>query len=344
MLSLFRYLKPYFWEVLLLCLMTGGQVYATLQLPALMADIINNGIVNGDTDYIWRTGLIMAAIAVVSGVCSLIANIFSARVGANFARDLRADLYRKVMSFNMTDMKTYSTASLINRTTNDVARVQETMMILLSVALLAPLFCIISLVMALQTAPDMSWIIVVGVVAVVVSAGTILGITMPKFKIYQKLVDRVTLLTRENLTGLKVIRAFNNDKLERGKFDKTNAELTKLTIFVDRIMKLEMPLVNIILNGLTLLCTFIGISLLHVDFSYLGNMSAFAQYVTYIMMSFLMLSMVFVMVPRASVCAGRINEILRAKSKITWRESTKGVPDKQPSVEFRNVDFRYPGV
>ena len=255
MLKLLRYLKPYWWQVLLLVVVTVGEVYATLQLPALTADIINNGIVNGDTDYIWQTGLIMAGIALGSGVCSLVANIISARVGANFSRDLRAAMYKKVMSFNTTDMKTFSTASLINRTTNDVARVQETVMILLSVALLAPLFCVISLIMAIQTAPDMSWIIAVGVVAVVGSATVVLGITMPKFKIYQKLFDRITLLTRENLTGLKVVRAFNNDKIEKAKFEKTNDELTRLTIFVDRIMKLEMPLMNIIMNGLTLLCT-----------------------------------------------------------------------------------------
>ncbi|MBQ3413329.1 ABC transporter ATP-binding protein [Candidatus Saccharibacteria bacterium] len=344
MLKLLRYLKPYWWQVLILLLATVGQVYATLQLPAMMAGIINDGIVTGDTDYVWHTGLLMILVAVVSGVCSLVANYFSARVGANFSRDLRAELYQKVMTFGMADTKSYSTASLINRTTNDVARVQETMMMLLSVALLAPLFCVISLVMAIQTAPEMSWIIAVGVVAVVLSAGLILGITMPKFKVFQKLVDRVTLLTRENLTGLKVIRAFNNDRLEREKFDKTNLELTRLTIFVDRIMKLEGPLVNVILNGLTLICTFIGISLLHVDFSYLGNMSAFAQYVTYVMMSFLMLSIVFVMIPRASVCAGRINEVLKTDPRVKWRGETKGVPDKVPSVEFRKVDFSYPGA
>ena len=344
MLKLLRYLKPYWWQVLILLLATVGQVYATLQLPAMMAGIINDGIVTGDTDYVWHTGLLMILVAVVSGVCSLVANYFSARVGANFSRDLRAELYQKVMTFGMADTKSYSTASLINRTTNDVARVQETMMMLLSVALLAPLFCVISLVMAIQTAPEMSWIIAVGVVAVVLSAGLILGITMPKFKVFQKLVDRVTLLTRENLTGLKVIRAFNNDRLEREKFDKTNLELTRLTIFVDRIMKLEGPLVNVILNGLTLICTFIGISLLHVDFSYLGNMSAFAQYVTYVMMSFLMLSIVFVMIPRASVCAGRINEVLNTDPRVKWRGETKGVPDKVPSVEFRKVDFSYPGA
>lgn len=342
MLKILRFLKPYWWQVIILLLATGGQVFATLQLPALMADIINNGIVAEDTDYIWHTGIVMLIIAVVSGGCALLANFLSARIGAGFARDIRQAVYAKILALNVADTKNYSTASLINRTTNDVNQVQQTIMIMLSVMLLAPMFCIFSLIMAVQTAPDMSWIMVVGIFAIVLSVVVIMSLVMPKFKIYQKLVDKITLLTRENLTGLRVIRAFDNEKLEQKKFDQTNTELTKLSIFLDKIMKLEMPLVNIIFNGLTLLCSYIGISLLSKDFAYLGNMSAFSQYVTFVMLSFLMMSMLFVMLPRANVCAHRINEVLGIKSKITWRLETKGVPDKLASIEFRNVDFRYP--
>ena len=171
-----------------------------------------------------------------------------------------------------------------------------------------------------------------------------MALVMPKFKIYQKLVDKITLLTRENLTGLKVIRAFDNENLEKKKFGKTNDEMTKLIIYLDKILKLEGPLVNIIFNGLTLLCTYIGISLLNKDFAYLGDMSAFAQYVSFVMMSFLMMSMMFVMLPRANVCAGRINEVLNITPKIKWTPGTKGLPNKQPAVEFKKVDFRYPGA
>ncbi|MBR3322373.1 ABC transporter ATP-binding protein [Candidatus Saccharibacteria bacterium] len=344
MFKLFRYLKPYWWQVAILLAATGGQVFATLQIPALIADIINNGIVKEDTGYIWQQGLIMLGIAVVAAGCSLVASYFSARVGANFSRDIRANIYSKVLSLNLADTKDYSTASLINRTTDDVNQVHQAIMMMLSVMLLAPMFCIFALVMAVRTAPDMSWIIAVGVAAIALSAGIILGITMPKFKIFQKLVDRVTLLTRENLTGLRVIRAFDNEQLEKDKFAATNNELTKLNIFLDKLLKLEGPLVNIIFNGTTLLCSWVGISLLNQDFSYLGNMSAFAQYVSYVMMSFLMLSMLFVMLPRANVCAGRINEVLNIRSKICWKAQTQGVPDKQVSIEFKKVDFRYPGA
>ena len=344
MLKLFKFLKPYWWQVLLLITFTGGQVFATLQLPALMADIINNGIVVEDTDYIWRTGLIMVGIAIASGGCSLAASYFSAKVGANFSRDIRMTIYEKVISLNLVDTKDYSTASLINRTTNDVNQVQQVVMMMLSVMLLAPMFCIISLIMAIQTAPDMTWIIAVGIIAILTSVTIIMVLVIPKFKIYQKLVDKITLLTRENLTGLKVIRAFNNENLEKKKFEKTNDELTKLSIYLDKILKLEGPLVNVIFNGLTLLCTYIGISLLNKDFAYLGNMSAFAQYVSFVMMSFLMMSMMFAMLPRANVCAGRINEILNITPKIKWPAETKGIPSKSPVVEFRKVDFRYPGA
>ena len=250
MLKLFRYLKPYWWQVGLLILATGGQTFSTLQIPALMADIINNGIVVENTDYIWQQGLIMLGIALLAAGCALVSSYFSARVGARFARDIRADVYKQVLNLNLADTKDYSTASLITRTTNDVNQVQQTMMMMLSVMLLAPMFCIFALIMAIKTAPDMSWIIGIGVAGIIISASVILGATMPKFKIYQKLVDKITLLTRENLTGLRVIRAFNNEKLEKDKFDKTNRELMRLNIFLDKVLKLEGPLVNIIFNGI----------------------------------------------------------------------------------------------
>lgn len=344
MLKLFRYLKPYWWQVAILLVATGGQTFATLQLPALMADIINNGIVTENVDYIWQVGLKMILIAVGVAGCALVSSYFSARVGAAFSRDVRAEVYQKVLSLNLADTKDYSTASLINRTTNDVSQVQQAMMMLLSIMLLAPMFCVFALVMAIQTAPDMTWIIAIGVVAILLSATIILAITMPRFRILQKLVDKVTLLTRENLTGLRVVRAFNNEKLEEKKFEKTNDDLTRLQIFLDKILKLQSPIMNIVLNGTTLLCSWVGISLLTKDFAYLGNMSAFAQYVNYVIMSFLMLSMLFVMLPRANVCAGRINEVLKIAPKITWQKTTKGIPDKIASVEFKDVDFRYPGA
>lgn len=327
---------------MILIIATGAQVFTTLQLPALMADIINNGIVPGDMRHVWMDGGIMLVLAIVSAITSFVASYFSAKIGAYFSRDLRAEVFTKVLNFNLADTKGFSTASLITRTTNDVNQIQMIITIMLSMLLRAPLFCIFGLIMAIQTAPDMSWIIIVGITAVVISVAIIMSLIAPKFKIFQNLVDRVTLITRENLTGLKVIRAFNNEAIEKRKFVKTNNELTKLLIFVDRILELQNPLINIIFNGTTLLCSWIGISLLEQNYEYLGNMTAFAEYVTFVMMSFLMLSMFFVIIPRANVSAGRINEVLKTKEKIHWVETTRGIPEKTASVEFRNVDFAYP--
>lgn len=344
MLKLFRFLKPYWWQTLILLIATTAQVYTTLRLPALMANIINNGIVPGNIDYIWQEGLSMIILAAISAVAALVSSIFSARVGTCFARDIRAAIFQKVINYNILDVQDFSTASLLTRTTNDVNQVQAVMIMMLMMMVRAPLFCIISIVMAIQTAPDMSWIILVGAGAILGSVILIMSLVVPKFKIFQTLVDKITLLTRENLTGLRVVRAFNNEKLEKQKFDKTNSTLTKLLIFIDKILELQNPIINIVFNGTTLLCSWIGISLLTKDFAYLGNMTAFAEYTTHVMISFLMMSMLFVMLPRANVSAHRINEVLSKPSKMTWKDKTDKIPEVVPSVEFKDVDFAYPGA
>ena len=341
MLKLFKFLKPYWWQVVILLLSTIIQVYTILRLPALMANIINDGIETGDIDFIWATGGRMIILAIISALSSFVSSYFSARIGSNYARDIRAAIFTKVINLNILDLKDFSTASLLTRTTNDVNQVQMITIMMLSMMLRAPLFCVISIIMAIQTAPDMSWIIIIGAVAILGSVILIMSLVVPRFKVFQTLVDKITLLTRENLTGLKVIRAFNNERIEKQKFEATNDKLTRLLIFIDRILELQNPLINIIFNGTTLLCSWIGISLLSKDFAYLGNMIAFAQYVTHVMMSFLMLSMFFVMLPRANVSAHRINDVLGKTNKIKFPEKTNGMPDKIPSVEFKNVDFSY---
>lgn len=341
MLKLFRFLKPYWWQVIILLASTALQVWCTLRLPELMADIINQGIVPGNSDEIWRIGIHMLILAVISALGALSSSYFAAWIGTSFSRDLRAELFTKIINFDLVDTKSFSTASLITRTTNDVNQVQQTVTMILSMMLRAPLFCIIALIKAFQTAPDMSWIIAVAIIAILLTVVTIMIPVVPKFKKFQKLFDRITLLTRENLTGLRVIRAFNNEKLEQKKFAKTNNEITRLTIWIDRILELQNPVINIIFNGTTLLCSWVGISLLEKDFSYLGNMSAFAQYVTHVMISFLMLSVLFIMLPRANVSAGRINEVLGNNPKIHWKKKTNGVPNNSPSVKFEHVDFQY---
>lgn len=341
MFSLFKYLKPYWWQVLILLLATALQVYCTLSLPSLMADIINHGIIPQNTAEIWRLGGLMIALALVSALGALISSFFSARVGAYFSRDLRAAVYTKVLQFNLSNADDFSTASLINRTTGDIAQIQQVITMMLSMMLRAPMFSIIALIKAFETAPNMTWIIIVAIVTILLLVITIMALVIPKFKIFQKVIDKITLLTRENLTGLRVIRAFNNQKLEQKKFDTANTELTKLILFIDKILELQNPMINIIFNGTTLLCFWVGISLLPTDSEIIGKIPAFAEYVTHVMISFLMLSVLFVMLPRANVSANRINEVLKTKLKIHWPHATKGEVSDTPSVEFSHVDFSY---
>ncbi len=341
---LFKYIAPYWWQALILVIATTAQVYCTLTLPAYMADIINEGIIAGNRDAIVASGITMFLLAIASAIGALVSSYLATYIGANFSKDLRRDIFTKVLNFNLSDSDKFSVASLITRTTNDVNQIQQTAIMILNMMLRAPLFCIISLVRAFQTAPEMSWIIAVAVAGTLGTIILIMSLVIPKFKIFQKLLDKITLITRENLTGLRVIRAFNNEKIEKEKFEKTNQELTKTIIFVDRIIELQNPLINIIFNGTALLCIAVGTSLLTKDIAYLGNMTAFSEYVTQFMISILMLSILFIMLPRASVSAHRINEVLKNPNHFNWRKSTKGVPNVAPSVEFKDVTFSYNGA
>ena len=344
MFKLFKYLKPYIGQVILLVFAIAVQVWGSLQLPALMAGIVNDGIVAGDMDYIWRTGFLMLGYAVLSSIGAFIASLFSARVGTAFARDLRNDFFKQILSFSIGDIDKFSTASLITRTTNDISQVQQAVVLSLSMALRAPMTCLLAIGQAIMTAPDMTWIIALAVGIIFFLVVVILSIVMPKFRVIQQLADRITLLTRENLTGLRVIRAFNNEGLEQQKFNQTNRKFAKLSTTIDVIMSLQNPLTSMVFNGTMLLCIWIGISLLSTDFAYLGNMMAFAQYAMQVVLSFLFLTMLFVMLPRASVSAKRVNEVLHTRPQISWKAHTIGEPAATPSVEFRHVDFSYSGA
>lgn len=344
MFKLFKYLKPYLLQVVILLLAVAVQVWAGLQLPALMANIVNDGIVPGNLDYVWQTGVWMIGYALLTSVCAFLANFLSAWLGAHITRDIRADFFTHVLSLSVSEIDQFSTASLITRISNDIFTVQQAIIMTLSMGLRAPLTCVLAIGQAIATAPDMTWIIALAVGLIIFFVVTIMAIVMPKFKIIQQLVDRITLLTRENITGLRVIRAFNNEELEQRKFNKTNHENAKLNIFVDALMSLENPLTSLTFNGTTLLCVWIGITLLSTNFAYLGNMMAFMQYAIQVVLSFLFLTMLFVIWPRASVSAKRVNEVFQAESKIKWLPETMGKPDLAPSVEFSHVDFSYHGA
>ena len=344
MFKLFRFLRPYAWQCVVLVASIGFQAYCTLQLPAYMADIVNNGIVKGDVNYTWLTGLKMLGYTILAALGALSAHFFSSRIGAAFSRDLRASFYQKILSFSLSDIDNFSTASLITRTTNDIGQVQQATMMMLTMMLRAPLMGIGAIYQAFVTAPSMTWTLALALGSIVFFTIIILSLVMPKFKLFQKLVDKLTLLARENLTGLRVIRAFNNEKKEHQKFERANEELMRTNIFIDKILSLQDPLIGIVFNGITLLVVWLGLKGLQTDLSYLGNMMAFVQYATQVIMSFLVLTMLFVVLPRASVSAKRINEVFAVKPKIHWLSSTSGTPSVAPSVEFKNVSFAYTGA
>ena len=344
MLKLIRYLKPYWWQVILLVVTMGIQTYLTLQLPALMADIVNNGITAGDQALIMNVGLKMLGFAIVASVFALITDYFSARVGAAFTRDLRSDFYKKVLSFSVTEIDNFSTASLITRTTNDIDQVSNAIMMMLTMMLRAPMMGIGAIVQAFHTASDLTWTIALGIGVIIFFTTIIMASVIPKFKLFQKLIDRMVLIARENLTGLRVVRAFNKEKYENQKFEKTNHEITKTAIFFDKLMSLQNPLTNLVFDGVTLLIVWLALSHLETDITYLGDMMAFVQYASQVLIAFLILTMLFVILPRANVSAGRIQEVFKTKNKITWKDKTEGVPDQVPSVEFKNVDFLYAGA
>lgn len=341
MLKLLKYMKPYFWQCLALVLAVGLQVFGTLMLPTMMAEIVNSGIVKNDTHFIFVRGVLMFLVTIVSAMGTLISSYFSAKVSAAISRDMKRDLFAKVLSFSISETEQFSTASLVTRTTNDVLQVQQTMVMCLSMLVRAPLMAVGAVVQAFVVAPDMTWIIALAIGILLVFSIVIIGLVMPKFVIFQKMMDKINLLTRENLTGVRVIRALNKENYEEKKFKKANDELTKTDLSIVRIMQLQTPIMMLVFNMTSLFAIWVGVSKLAFDMSYLGKMIAFMQYATQVIMSFLFLTMLFVLIPRANVSARRINEVLTTKSKILFPEKSLDVPGEDASVEFRHVSFGY---
>jgi len=334
-------MKPYFWQCLALVLAVGLQVFGTLMLPTMMAEIVNSGIVKNDTHFIFVRGVLMFLVTIVSAMGTLISSYFSAKVSAAISRDMKRDLFAKVLSFSISETEQFSTASLVTRTTNDVSQVQQTMVMCLSMLVRAPLMAVGAVVQAFVVAPDMTWIIALAIGILLVFSIVIIGLVMPKFVIFQKMMDKINLLTRENLTGVRVIRALNKENYEEKKFKKANDELTKTDLSIVRIMQLQTPIMMLVFNMTSLFAIWVGVSKLAFDMSYLGKMIAFMQYATQVIMSFLFLTMLFVLIPRANVSARRINEVLTTKSKILFPEKSLDVPGEDASVEFRHVSFGY---
>ena len=341
MLKSIKYLKPYFWQCLLIVLGVALQVYTALELPALSSDIMNKGVAESNMSFIFQTGLFMLGITALGSLGSIVSSYFSAKVSSRVSMDMRKSIFAKVMSLSFADVEKFSTASLITRTTNDISTVQRTLIMSLTMMVRVPFMAIGAIIQAFRTAPNMTWIIAVSVAILFIQAAILISLAIPKFKVYQKILDKINSITRENLTGIKVIRALNKQKYEENKFEYSNEKLKTTDIYISKVMAFQQPVVNLVFNLSAVLIIFIGVSNLHTDMSYLGRMLAFAQYSAQVLMSFLFLTFLFVMIPRGNVSSKRISEVLETKNQITFKDQMTETPSEVPSVEFKHVTFSY---
>ena len=341
MLKSIKYLKPYFWQCLLIVLGVALQVYTALELPALSSDIMNKGVSESNMSFIFQTGLLMLGVTALGSLGSIVSSYFSAKVSSRVAMDMRKDIFAKVMSLSFADVENFSTASLITRTTSDIWTVQRTLIMSLTMIVRVPFMAIGAIIQAFRTAPNMTWIIAVSVAILFIQAAILISLAIPKFKVYQKILDKINSITRENLTGIKVIRALNKQKYEENKFERSNENLKNTDIYISKVMAFQQPVVNLVFNLSAVLIIFIGVSNLHTDMSYLGRMIAFSQYSAQVLMSFLFLTFLFVMIPRGNVSSKRISEVLETKSQITFKVQMTETPSEVPSVEFKHVTFSY---
>lgn len=297
------------------------------------------------TRYIWRVGLLMLFVALGGGVATVLVGYLSSKIATGVARNLRRDVFAKVESFSHNEFDKFSTASLITRCTNDITQVQMLLTMGIRMLCYAPIMGIGGVIMALRKSSSMSWIIAVAVVVLIGLILVVMSLAIPKFKIIQKLIDRLNLVSREELSGLMVIRAFGTQAHEKKRFDKANKDLTDVNLFVNRVMVFMMPVLNIVMNGVTLLIVWVGAHQIAASAMQIGDMMAFMQYAMQILMSFLFLSMMFIMLPRAAVSADRIAEVLGTEISIVDPPNPKSfVPAKKGVVEFKNVHFRYHGA
>ncbi len=314
--------------------------YVKNEYKVLGADI--NGM---QTRYLILSGLIMLGVALISMAATIVVTLIGSRVAAGLGRDLRSNVFKKVESFSNAEFDKFSTASLITRTTNDIQQVQMFTVMLLRIVFYAPILGFGGVLKVLSTRTNMGWVIAVSVMVIMSIVIIMFSIAIPKFKIVQKLVDKLNLVTRENLTGLMVIRAFNTQSHEEERFDKANKDLTKTNLFINRTMSLMMPLMMLLMNCVTLLIIWVGSHRVDSGLMQVGDIMAFISYAMQIIMSFLMISIVSIMLPRASVSAVRINEVLEIDPSIKDPEVKKLFSQSNRGLlEFRDVSFRYPGA
>jgi ATP-binding cassette subfamily B protein len=351
MKQLLGHYRPFIPHILLVILVLFGQVLAELALPGLMAGIIDRGIIPGDLSFIYRTGGLMLAVALVGVLCAIAVSYLSSRIASGASRSIRLALFSRVTEFSSVEFDHFTTASLITRSTSDIQILQNTSVMIFRMAFFAPLMGIGALIGAISTSPGLSWTIGVAILLVLIIMGIMMITTVPKFKLLQQLLDRLTRVTGERLQGVLVIRAFNRQPDEQQRFDDVSQDLTRLNVFVNRMMSLLMPGLFLVMNLSSLLIVWVGSRLIDLGQLQVGSMMAFIQYSMSVIMSFLFIAMMFIMIPRAMVSAQRIGEVITREEAIRDPEhpqTLSGSPSVQPRrgarLEFRGVSFRYPGA
>ncbi len=337
-------LRPYGRWITLIVLLQLVQAIANLYLPTLNANIINNGVIKGNTPYIVRTGGLMLAVTLAMGVAAVIAVFWGAKTSMAFGRDVRAQLFRKVESFSQMEVNRFSTSSLTTRSTNDVQQVQMLVLMSLTLIISAPIMTVGGIFMALRMNARLSLLLVVVIPIMGVVIGLIVTRAVPMFRAVQAKIDGITRVMREILGGIRVIRAFNRTVYEEARFADANADLTDTTLRVTRLFALLMPSIMLILNLSSVAVMWFGSLLVGDGHMPIGNLTAFLTYLMQILFSVLMATIMFVMVPRAAASADRIQEVLDAEPTITDPESPSAPPGRRGTLEFREVEFRYPGA
>jgi ATP-binding cassette subfamily B protein len=345
MIKLLRtYLRPYSRQVALVIALLTVQAIANLYLPNLNADIINDGVIKGDIGYIVRTGGLMLLVTLLLGVCSVIATYFGARTAMAFGRDVRGAVFRKVTDFSQVETNMFGTPSLITRNTNDVTQVQMVIVLALNVMILAPIMSVGGVIMALREDVPLSSLLVVIIPLMLLVIGLLATRAMPLFRAMQKKIDRINQLMRENLSGIRVIRAFVRTEHEEERFDVANADLTETSLRVNRLFALMIPALFMILNLSTVAILWFGGLRIDSGAMPIGNLLAFLQYVMQILFAVMMATIMFIMVPRALASAERIAQVLDTEVSLIDPEAPANVSAARGVVEFHDLEFRYPGA
>lgn len=318
--------------------------FTQLYLPNLMGEIVDNGIIQGDISYILSHGGKMLVVALLGAISMIFASYLSSKSAMAYGRDLRQHVFTKVEGYSLDEFNRIGTSSLITRTTNDVNQMQQVTMMSLRMMVRAPLMFIGGLIMAISKNRELSHVFLVSSPILILTIAIVGKKGFPYFKIVQERIDRVNQVLREELTGIRVIRAFNRTDYEEDRFNNANRDLTKIYLKVVRLMSVMMPLLNIILNFTIVAVIWYGSKLIDMGNLEIGDLMAYIQYVMQIMFSLIMVSVMFIMIPRAVASANRINEVLDMETEITDREETRDATGLRGSLEFRDVSFKYPGA